>query len=90
MSKRLHHYTLKGRTITVKVKYSDFKIITRSQSFLQGVNDKDTIAATAQQLLAAADLNNKKVRLLGISLSNFGEVIVREKRDPVQDQLKLF
>ena len=90
VSKRLHHYTLKGRTITVKVKYSDFKIITRSQSFLQGVNDKDTIAATAQQLLAAADLNNKKVRLLGISLSNFGEVIVREKRDSVQDQLKLF
>lgn len=90
VSKRLNHYTLKGRTITVKVKYSDFKIITRSQSFLHGVNDKDTIVMTAQQLLAAADMNNKKVRLLGISLSNFGEVIAREKRDPVQDQLKLF
>lgn len=90
VSKRLNHYTLKGRTITVKVKYSDFRIITRSQSFQQGVNDKDTIVTTAQQLLAAADMNNKKVRLLGISLSNFGEVIVREKRDPVQDQLKLF
>jgi DNA polymerase IV len=90
VSKRLNHYALKGRTITIKVKYSDFRIITRSQSFLQGVNDKDIIVATAQQLLAAADLNNKKVRLLGISLSNFGEVIVREKRDPVQDQLKLF
>lgn len=90
VSNRLNRYALKGRTITVKVKYSDFKIITRSQSFLQGVNDKDTIVATAQQLLAAADLNDKKVRLLGISLSNFGEPIVREKRDPTEDQLKLF
>ena len=90
VSNRLNRYALKGRTVTVKVKYSDFKIITRSQSFVQGVNDRDTIAATAHQLLAAADLNDKKVRLLGISLSNFGEVIVREKRDPVQDQLKLF
>lgn len=90
VSNRLNRYALKGRTITVKVKYSDFRIITRSQSFVQGVNDKDTIVTTAQQLLATADLNDKKVRLLGISLSNFGEVIVREKRDPVQDQLKLF
>jgi DNA polymerase-4 len=90
VSNRLNRYALKGRTITVKVKYSDFKIITRSQSFLQGLNDKDTIVATAQQLLAAADLTDKKVRLLGISLSNFGEVMVREKRDPEQDQLKLF
>lgn len=90
VSNRLNRYALKGRTVTVKVKYSDFKIITRSQSFVQGVNDRDTIAATSHQLLAAADLNDKKVRLLGISLSNFGEVIVREKRDPVQDQLKLF
>lgn len=90
VSKRLNHYALKGRTITVKVKYSDFRIITRSQSFLHGVSDEETITTAAKQLLAAADLNNKKVRLLGISLSNFGEVIVREKRDLAQDQLKLF
>jgi DNA polymerase-4 len=87
---RLLNYQLKGRTITLKIKYSDFKQITRNQSFPVGLNDLETITATAKHLLAATEPEDKKIRLLGISLSNFGEVAGRQKEEKVTDQLSLF
>jgi DNA polymerase-4 len=69
---RLKKYGLKGRTITLKIKYHDFKQITRNFSFQHPVNDLETIGSTAKQLLLKTDPENKKIRLLGISLSNFG------------------
>jgi DNA polymerase-4 len=87
---RLQNYQLKGRTITLKIKYSDFKQITRNQSFPTAVNDLETIAAIAKKLLAATEPEDKKVRLLGISLSNFGELPVKVREELPTDQLKLF
>ncbi|RFM34514.1 DNA polymerase IV [Chitinophaga silvisoli] len=72
---RLKRHNLKGRTITLKIKYSDFKQITRNQSLPFATDDLEVIVKTAQQLLAAVDHEEKAIRLLGISLSNFGEVI---------------
>ena len=86
---RLQRYQLKGRTITVKIKYSDFKQITRSRSFQEPVEDLETITLTATGLLEATELENKKIRLLGISISNFEEV----KKKPgggSSGQLELF
>ncbi|MDB4902604.1 MAG: dinB 1 [Mucilaginibacter sp.] len=87
---RLQNYQLKGRTLTLKIKYSDFKQITRNQSFPVGLNDLETICATAKRLLAATSPDGKKTRLLGISLSNFGEVMIKQKEEKPSDQLKLF
>jgi DNA polymerase-4 len=87
---RLQHYQLKGRTITLKIKYSDFRQITRNQSFPAGINDLETISSTAKRLLAATLPEDKKIRLLGISLSNFGEITVKPKPEKPTDQLKLF
>jgi DNA polymerase-4 len=70
---RLRRYQLKGRTVTVKIKYSDFTLITRSQSFRQPTDDLDLIRTTACRLLEATGLAEVKIRLLGIYLSNFGE-----------------
>ncbi|QKJ32034.1 DNA polymerase IV [Mucilaginibacter mali] len=89
--KRLQRYELQGRTITLKVKYSDFRQITRNRSFTKPVGDLDTIATIAKELLLASGIDDVKVRLLGISLSNFGEIeprIISKGSDP--DQLKLF
>lgn len=89
--KRLQRYELQGRTITLKVKYSDFRQITRNRSFTKPVGDLETIAATAKDLLLASGIEDVKIRLLGITLSNFGEIeprIVLKDTDP--DQLKLF
>ena len=90
VAERLQHYGLKGRTISIKIKYSDFKIITRSQSFLQTLNDNGTIASTARQLLEGSAPEGKKIRLLGINISNFGDAVSKPKNDKGKEQLFLF
>ena len=90
VANRLKNYNLKGRTITLKVKYSDFRQITRSQSFLQPVGDLEIIQQTAKDLLLATSPENSAIRLLGITLSNFQELQPREKQNDHPDQLELF
>lgn len=87
---RLKRYNLKGRTVTVKIKYHDFKLSTRSQSFAEGITDFETILETAKSLLAGSITDDAKVRLLGISLSNFGDPGVRGTKKTESDQLDLF
>lgn len=75
VNKRLTAHNLKGRTITLKIKYNDFRIVTRSKSFHEPLNDLAVITNTAKNLLLATDPENARIRLLGIALSNFGERI---------------
>jgi DNA polymerase-4 len=75
---RLERYHLQGRTITLKIKYHDFKQITRNQSFVIPVSDYELILNTAKNLLVKTEPENKKIRLLGISLSNFGEPKIKD------------
>ncbi len=88
--RRLQKSQLKGRTITLKVKFSDFTQVTRNHSFTHGVDDLDKIADTAKELLNKVDKESKPVRLLGISLANFGEPEPKLKRSGDPDQLDLF
>lgn len=87
---RLLRYELKGRTLTVKIKYSDFRQITRNQSFPLPFNDLEKIAATAKQLLLGTFEEGQQVRLLGISLSNFNEERNRNTDPGKSFQLRLF
>jgi DNA polymerase IV len=87
--KRLENYELKGRTVTLKIKYSDFKQITRNYSFAEPVSDVNVILDTAKKLLLSTEPDDKRIRLLGITLSNFGEQ-VRQKKDGNSNQLVLF
>jgi len=87
---RLVKNNLKGRTITLKIKYSDFKQITRNRSLLKPVNELEIISSISKQLLAATEPEDKKIRLLGITVSNFGEIAVKQKTEKPTDQLKLF
>lgn len=86
---RLQRLSLKGRCVTLKIKYHDFKQITRSQSFDNAVTTVEALTEAARQLLAATNLTDKKIRLLGVGLSNF-EGIVISKDETETDQLKLF
>jgi DNA polymerase-4 len=89
--RRLQQYQLKGRTVTLKIKYSDFRQITRNQSFHDGINDSETISATAKSLLAATGVDEVRIRLLGISLSNFNPPAApKPKEGKPTDQLSLF
>lgn len=89
VEERLKRKGLKGKTVTVKIKYHDFKIINRSRSLSQPIEDLATIIATAKALLAEAPLENAKVRLLGVTLSNFAAQPT-EASDESKGQLQLF
>ncbi len=87
---RLQQHGLKGSTCTLKIKYSNFKQITRNRSFREPVDSIDIIQETAKQLLESTDIENVKIRLLGISLSNFGEALPHARKQDDLRQLKLF
>jgi len=61
----------KGRTITLKVKYYNFKRITRSITLTEPIYDAAVIMKYVAKLLEKTEAGEKKVRLLGISISNF-------------------
>jgi DNA polymerase IV len=58
----------RGRTVTLKVKFSDFEIITRSRSVSSAVANRDDLARLSIGLLESALPLPKAVRLLGVSL----------------------
>ncbi|MFQ3451799.1 DNA polymerase IV [Bradyrhizobium sp. UFLA01-814] len=60
----------RGRTVTLKVKFSDFEIITRSRSTSTAVADREELADLAMALLQENMPFPKSVRLLGVSLSS--------------------
>lgn len=90
VQKRLQKNNLAGRTVTLKVKFSDFTLMTRNHSFSQPVSDLDTIYETAKTLLEKLDIQDRPIRLLGVSLSNFGEVKLAFKSKGDPNQLELF
>lgn len=59
-----------GKTVTLKVRYDDFETLTRSTSYSHYIDDASDIADTAKQLLKQTAAGERKVRLLGITLSN--------------------
>ena len=70
---RVERAEVAGRTVTLKVKYGDFTIITRSKSFGCNVPDQAAFAAAGQALLAALYPLPKGIRLLGLGLHNLCE-----------------
>lgn len=82
-----HHSEAKGlhgRTVTVKVKYADFQIITRSRTTSTPIMRLDDLEAVAQSLLEPLFPVPKGIRLLGVTLSSFIDDEETEK-----DQLEL-
>ncbi len=72
---------LKGRTITLKVKYHDFQSITRSITVRRRTDRADEIMNHISSLLSDTDAGKTRVRLLGITLSNFEERPIRTRED---------
>lgn len=60
-----------GLTLTLKLKYYDFQSVTRSVTFPEPISDLKLIMENLKILLANTEAGDKKVRLLGISVSNF-------------------
>ena len=62
------HKQLRGRTVTLKVKFADFRLITRSKSVAFAVADEATFASIGQALLGTLLPVPRGIRLLGMEL----------------------
>jgi DNA polymerase-4 len=60
-----------GRTVTVKVKYGDFQIITRSRTQPAPVRSRETLHGASLALIRSVLPPEKGIRLVGVTLSNF-------------------
>jgi DNA polymerase-4 len=69
---RIEGKGLSGRTVTLKVKYRDFQIVTRCRSFPSAVKDQAEFLAAGADLLRSLLPAQKEIRLLGLGLSNLG------------------
>ena len=69
LEKRLKKHHVAGKTITLKIKYSDFTQQTRSKTLPYFISDKALILEIVKELLYQERMKDS-VRLLGISLSN--------------------
>jgi DNA polymerase-4 len=83
---RVERAEVAGRTVTLKVKYGDFTIITRSKSFGSWVPDRAAFTGAGQALLAALHPLPKGIRLLGLGLHNLAE---HEIEPPLQLGLEI-
>lgn len=72
--KRLQKHKISGKTVTLKIKFSDFTQQTRSKTLPYFISDKGIIFETVQDLLYQEKMKDS-VRLLGISLSNLNTEI---------------
>lgn len=62
-----------GRTLTLKVKFSDFQQITRSMTVNDEIHKPDELQKIWREILRKTDLSGKKIRLLGLTVSNLEE-----------------
>ncbi|RXR20829.1 DNA polymerase IV [Flavobacterium amnicola] len=74
LSKRLQKHKISGKTITLKIKYSDFTQQTRSKTLPYFISDSGLLFENAKELLYQEKMKDS-VRLLGISLSNLNTEI---------------
>ena len=65
----LQRHKLAARTVTIKVRYSNFKTITRSHTLSMPTDDADVIASWAVELLARTEADARPVRLLGVRVT---------------------
>ena len=71
VSGRLRTHSLKARTITLKIRLSDFSTFTRSVTIKTATNFIDVLYDTVKALYKDFDTKNKKIRLLGVKCANF-------------------
>jgi DNA polymerase IV len=84
LMERMEHSETTGRTITIKIKFSDFKQIARSKTLQNYIRDFDTLHKEVTSIRNTIKLEGTRVRLMGLSISNM------ETDDCEDRQLHLF
>lgn len=84
LMERLKNSEVSGRTITLKIKFADFRQLTRSKTVQHYIRDFDTLHKEVTSIRKTLTLEDVRIRLLGISISNL------ETDDCADRQLFLF
>jgi DNA polymerase-4 len=84
LMERLEHSDATGRTITLKIKFSDFRQITRSKTLQNYIRDFDMLHKEVSDIRKSIKLEGTRIRLLGVTVSNL------ETDDCADRQLYLF
>jgi DNA polymerase-4 len=67
---RIKEENFHGKTVTLKIKYEDFRSVSRSKTLQHYISDRMELVQVGKRLLENIDLSKKKVRLIGIGVSN--------------------
>ncbi len=82
VSRRLRQSGCKGKTVTLKIRKSSYKLVTRAATLKEYFDTEKTIFRTAKMLLLKNRFLDEPIRLLGVSVST-----LRSKRDPYYNEL---
>lgn len=83
---KLSEKQLMAHTLTIKIKYQNFVQITRGRTLPQAITDSPSTALLLNELLKNTEINQKKVRLLGVTLS----ALKQYNKDHQYRQMDLF
>jgi len=81
LERRCKKSKIAGKTVTLKIKYSDFSVHTRSKTVDLYLSNADLIFETAKELLYQQKIENS-VRLLGLSLASLNNTKPKKKNTP--------
>ncbi|TAL77610.1 MAG: DNA polymerase IV [Bacteroidetes bacterium] len=84
LMQKLEHSGTTGRTVTLKVKFADFRQITRSKTLQKYIGDFETLHKEVSEIRKSLKLEGTRIRLLGVTISNL------ESDDSDERQLYLF
>lgn len=83
VSRRAWQKNLQARTISLKLRYHDFRTINRSHTLSEHISATDEIFRIAKDILSKIKIEGKRLRLVGISLSH----LIKSKKE---EQISLF
>lgn len=87
LAPRLNSKNKLGKTVTLKIKFADFTQLTRSKTMPSYVNSETEIFEIVLDLFEKLALQDQKIRLLGVTVSNFYDV---DDDNLISQQLSLF
>lgn len=83
VEQRLNRSTLKGKTVTLKYKYRNFEVHTRSQTIFSFISDKKDILPIVMELFEQQDFE-LPLRLIGITISNLNNQVKEIPKEGIQ------
>lgn len=70
---RMQRHTFSGKTVVLKLRFDDFRQITRSRTLAGAVASEETLRGVSEELLAGVDFGGRRVRLIGLTVGNSDE-----------------